>query len=93
MVGFLDGMKIGGGVVAGFLACLGLNSLIWQPAAEREARAAERASLTAITNIAIGEITDEADKARVRRRLRIERGGLYLNATGECRERPVAVDS
>ena len=92
MFGLLDWMKIGGGVAAGFIACLSINALIWQPAAEREARTQERASLTAITNIAIGELSNEADKARVRRRLCVERGGLYLNATGECREKPVAVD-
>jgi len=90
MIGFFDGLKIGGGALAGFAACLTINALIWQPAAEREARAAERASLQAATNIAIGELSNEADKARVRRRLCVERGGLYLNATGECRERPGA---
>lgn len=90
MIGLLDGLKVGGGAVVGFIACLSINALIWQPAAEREARAAERASLQAATNIAIGELSNEADKARVRRRLCIERGGLYLNATGECRERPSA---
>lgn len=93
MFGLLDWAKIGGGAAAGFLACLSINSLVWQPSAEREARADERASLQTATNIAIGELSNEADKARVRRRLCIERGGLYINATGECRERPVAVDS
>lgn len=88
----LDWMKIAGGAAAGFLACLTVNALIWQPMAEREARAAERATLQAATNIAIGELSNEADKARVRRRLCVERGGLYLNTTGECRERPTAVD-
>ena len=93
MLGVLDWIKIGGGAAAGFVVCLSINALIWQPAAEREARAAERASLQAATTIAIGEISNEADKARVRRRLCIERGGLYLNATGECSERPAADDS
>lgn len=92
MVGLLDALKIGSGAAAGFLACLSINALIWQPAAEREARAAERTSLTAITNIAIGELSNEADKARVRRRLCVERGGLHLNATGECREKADPVD-
>lgn len=92
MIGILDSIKIGGGAVAGFLVCLSINALVWQPAAEAEARASERASLQAATTIAIGELSNEADKARVRRRLCIERGGLYLNATGECRERPAAVD-
>lgn len=92
MFGLFDWIKIGGGAVAGFLVCLSINALVWQPAAEREARAAERASMQAATNKAIGELSDEADKARVRRRLCIERGGLYLNGSGECRERPIAVD-
>ncbi len=92
MFGILDALKIGGGAAAGFLGCLSINALVWQPSAEREARDAERASLQAATNIAIGELSNEADKARVRRRLCIERGGLYLNASGECREKPVAVD-
>ncbi|MDP9837619.1 putative membrane protein [Neorhizobium huautlense] len=92
MIGLLDGLKLGAGAVAGFVACLSINALVWQPAAEREARAAERASLQAATTIAIGELSNEADKARVRRRLCIERGGLYLNATGECLEKPTAND-
>lgn len=92
MVGLLDALKIGSGAA-------GLRRLphhqcpyLWQPAAEAKARAAERASLTAATNIAIAELFNEADKARVRRRLCVERGGLYLVATGECREKPNAVD-
>jgi len=92
MFGLLDWVKIGGGAAVGFLACLSINALVWQPSAEREVRAAERASLQAATNIAIGELSNEADKARVRRRMCIERGGLYLNASGECRERSTAVD-
>lgn len=92
MFGIVDLAKMGGGAAVGFIACLSINALVWQPAAEREARASERAAMQNITNIAIGELSNEADKARVRRRLCIERGGVYLNATGQCRERPAAID-
>lgn len=92
MLGLLDYLKIGGGAALGFVACLSINALVWRPAAEAEAREAERASLQAATTIAIGELSNEADKARVRRRLCIERGGVYLNATGLCLERPTADD-
>ena len=92
MFGLLDWLKIGGGAGLGFVACLGLNALVWAPAAEREAREAERASMQAATSKAIGELSNEADKARVRRRLCIERGLLYSNRTGECIEGATAVD-
>jgi hypothetical protein len=88
----LDALKIGVGAAAGFVLCLTLNALLWLPEAEREARAQERATLQAATNTAIGELTNEADKARVRRRLCIERGGLYSYGTGVCGERPAAVN-
>jgi hypothetical protein len=92
MFGLLDGLKIAGGVALGFAACLTINALFWQPAAEREAREAERASLQAATSKAIGELSNEADKARVRRRLCIERGLLYSNRTGECVEAAASID-
>jgi hypothetical protein len=92
MFGIFDALKIGAGGVAGFALCLTLNAIFWQPAAEREAREAERASMQAATSKAIGELSNEADKARVRRRLCIERGLLYSNRTGECVEGATAVD-
>ena len=92
MFGLLDWMKIGGGAGLGFVACLAVNALVWAPVAEREAREAERAAMQAATSKAIGELSNEADKARVRRRLCIERGLLYSNRTGECVEGPAAVD-
>lgn len=92
MFGLLDWFKIGAGAASGFVICLTINALVWQPAAVREAREAERASLQAATSKAIGELSNEADKARVRRRICIERGLLYSNRTGECIESAAAVD-
>jgi|GEM_PF-2475275 len=92
MFGLLDWTKIAGGAGIGFVACLTINALLWAPVAEREAREAERASMQAATTKAIGELTNEADKARVRRRLCIERGLLYSNRTGECIESATPVD-
>lgn len=88
MFGLFDWLKIGAGALAGFALCVAINALLWAPAAEREAREAEAARLNAATQKAIGELTNEADRARVNRRLCLERGGLYLNAPGRCVERP-----
>lgn len=92
MFGLFDALKIGAGAAAGFVLCLTINALVWQPAAEREAREAERAALQAATSKAIGELSNEADKARVRRRICIERGLLYSNRTGECVEAAASID-
>nr|WP_234826280.1 hypothetical protein [Sinorhizobium meliloti] len=58
------------------------------PERGEEGRKLERAELDPATNKAIGELRDEADRARFNRRLCIERGRLYVNATGLCVERP-----
>lgn len=74
-----------GGLVAAF-ALFSLINIVWLlPAARDEGRALERAELDAATNKAIGELTDAADRARFNRRLCIERGGLYVNSTGQCK--------
>ena len=83
-----DLLKLSVGAAVGFALCM----LLYVPGAVREAREAEAARLTAATNTAIGELTNEADKARVRRRLCIERGGMYLHETGQCGERPAAIN-
>lgn len=72
-----------GAIVAALLFTT-VNAVWWLPRAKEEARIIERAELDAATNKAIGELTNEADKARVNRRLCRERGGVYLNATGRC---------
>ena len=72
-----------GAIVAALLFTT-INAVWWLPRAKEEARIIERAELDAATNKAIGELTNEADKARVNRRLCRERGGVYLNATGRC---------
>ena len=70
-----------------------LNALLWLPAAEQRGRALASAELTAATNKAIGEFSNAADQARVRRRLCSERGGVYDFAKGECIEtKPVVND-
>ncbi|MCD4660429.1 MAG: hypothetical protein K8S26_10570 [Agrobacterium sp.] len=83
-----DKISFAVGAAAGaIVACLlftTINAVWWLPSAKEEARMVERAELDAATNKAIGELTNEADKARVNRRLCRERGGVYLNATGRC---------
>lgn len=73
-----------GGLIAAFTIFQLVNTLWLLPAARNEGRAMERAELDAATNKAIGELTDAADRARFNRRLCIERGGLYVNSTGQC---------
>ncbi|MGZ2472510.1 hypothetical protein [Sinorhizobium medicae] len=77
-------------VVGGILVFTGMqtvNALWIIPGAREEGRKLERAELDSATNKAIGELRDEADRARFNRRLCIERGQLYVNATGLCVER------
>ncbi|MDX1188055.1 hypothetical protein GOL88_23970 [Sinorhizobium medicae] len=80
-----------GAIAGGFVVLLvtqAVNALWTIPAAREEGRRLERAELDSATNKAIGELRDEADRARFNRRLCIERGRLYVNATGQCVERP-----
>lgn len=81
---------IGGALVGGFIVFLGfgiVNDLWLLPRAEERGRKLERAELDAATTKAIGELTNEADKARVARRLCRELGRVYLNKDGSCVER------
>ncbi|ACP24931.1 hypothetical protein NGR_c11460 [Sinorhizobium fredii NGR234] len=78
---------LSGGLVV-FLVMQAINTLWVIPEAKEEGRKLERAELDSATNKAIGELADEADRARFNRRLCIERGRLYINATGQCIERP-----
>ncbi|WP_173516461.1 hypothetical protein [Ensifer sesbaniae] len=75
-----------GGLVV-FFAMQAVNAVWLLPVARYEGRAAERVEAQAATNKAIGELTNAADRARVNRRLCLERGWLYLNGTGQCVER------
>jgi hypothetical protein len=75
-----------GGAVATFLVFAALNQFLWLPAAEQRGRDLEAAELTAATTKAIGELSNAADQARVRRRLCSERGGVFHFDTGECIE-------
>lgn len=85
-----DIIKIGLGAICGALLTFALygslNALVWLPAAEKHGRDLEAAELTAATNKAIGELSNAADQARVRRRLCSERGGMYQYDSGECIE-------
>lgn len=92
-----DTIKIGVGALCGALLTFAiygtLNALVWLPAAERHGRDLEAADLTAATNKAIGELSNAADQARVRRRLCSERGGMFDFAKSECVEaKPVGND-
>ena len=87
MIGLLDSAKLAAGALLGALVVYAYTQAISLPAARSEGRALERAELDAATTKAIGELTNEADKARVARRLCRERGRVYLNATGVCVER------
>lgn len=77
---------IGGAIVAVTIYSV-LNALWWLPAARKEGALVERAEQAAATDRAIGELSNEADRARFNRRLCLERGGLYLHATSRCVER------
>ncbi|MDW9792446.1 hypothetical protein GOB42_16835 [Sinorhizobium meliloti] len=78
---------VAGGIV-GFIGMQTVNALWIIPRAWEEGRKLERAELEAATTKAIGELANEADQARVNRRLCIERGRVYLNSSGKCVERP-----
>lgn len=78
---------IAGGIVV-FIGMQTVNALWIIPGAREEGRKLERAELDSATNKAIGELRDEADRARFNRRLCIERGRVYLNSSGKCVERP-----
>ena len=82
-----DLLKLALGALIGFGLCV----LLYVPGAVSDAREAEAARLTAATNTAIGELTNEADKARVRRRLCLDSGGVYIHQTSQCGERPAAI--
>jgi len=84
---YLAACALAGGLVV-FLVMQAVNALWIIPAAKNEGRKLERAELDSATNKAIGELRDEADRARFNRRLCLERGGMYVNATGQCVERP-----
>lgn len=91
-MGLFDAIKMGAGAVAGFALAVTLNALWWAPVAEREARASERLLMEAATNKAIGELSNEADKARFSFHRCRELGQLYSNRKGGCIENGAAID-
>ena len=80
------------GALAVFLIMQAANALWLLPAAKEAGREAERIEAQAATTKAIGELTNAADRARVNRRLCLERGWMYLNGSGECVERATEPD-
>src|SRR5678815_3152144 len=78
----LNRLSLAAGAIVGALASLLLSQaymhLVALPVAREQARALERYEMEAATVKAIGELTNEADRARVNRRLCLERGGVYL---------------
>jgi hypothetical protein len=85
-----DVIKLPAAGLAGAILCFAVFTTInavWSlPRAEQRGRDLEAAELTAATNKAIGELSNAADQARVRRRLCRERSGVYDFAKGECIE-------
>jgi lipopolysaccharide export LptBFGC system permease protein LptF len=75
------------GAFAVFLIFSAVTGLWLLPRAEQRGRLLERAEMDAATTKAIGELTNEADRARVNRRLCLERGGVWLNGGSKCVER------
>ena len=77
-------------VVAG--ATIGAGAL-WLYGERQYQRGAEQGAAAALeqarqeTEAAINDITNAADRARVRRRLCVDRGGVWNNADDECRSR------
>ncbi|WP_208179093.1 hypothetical protein [Sinorhizobium medicae] len=82
---FLAASAVVGGILV-FTGMQTVNALWIIPEAREEGRKLEREERDSATNKAIGELRDEADRARFNRRLCIERGRLYVNATGLCVE-------
>lgn len=74
------------GALGAFLLSQAYMHLVALPVAREQARALERFQMETATIKAIGELANEADRARVNRRLCRERGGVYFNATGQCVE-------
>ncbi|WP_412549866.1 hypothetical protein [Sinorhizobium meliloti] len=64
-----------GGLVA-FIGMQAVNAAWIIPAPKEEGRQLERAELDSATNRAMGELHDEADRARFNRRLCIERAAV-----------------
>ncbi|MCQ1766115.1 hypothetical protein NOJ28_11270 [Neorhizobium galegae] len=73
-----------GGLALGFAVFTTVNAVWWLPDAKEEARAIERATMQAATDKAVGELSNEANKARFNRRKCRERGGVYINSTGSA---------
>ena len=73
-------------------ATIGAGGL-WLYGERQYQRGAEQGAAAALeqaqqeTEAAINEITNAADRARVQRRLCVDRGGVWNNAADECRSR------
>lgn len=71
-----------GGAVLAFMVFMTWNTLWDNPRVRDEAEA----KLTANFHKAIGELGNEADNARARRRLCVSTNGMWNFETGECRQ-------
>lgn len=71
-----------GGAVLAFMVFMTWNTLWDNPRVRDETEA----KLTANFHKAIGELGNEADNARARRRLCVSIGGVFNFETGECRQ-------
>ena len=89
MLGLLDALKVGAGVLLGASAAILWAVLFHGPDQYHAGGAAKAALLDAATNAAIQELANEADRARFLRRQCLERGGLFSVSAGRCIDRPL----
>ena len=88
MFGFNTFQTLGAALVVAFLLSGGAYAIGRMDGSALKEAAIERALAEArqATENAINELADDADKARVRRRLCIDAGGVWSFADNKCRE-------
>lgn len=86
MLGLLDALKVAAGVAAGAALTLTWAVFSYGPEQYEAGGLAKAAELDAATNLAIQELANEADRARVLRRQCVERNGVYDFSAGRCVE-------
>ena len=84
------GAKAAIGFATGFVVAIAAfsvwNALIDNPRMKHEVRVATEARMANRFFQAVGELTDDAAKARIRLRLCSQSGGVYDFGSGDCRQ-------